>query len=170
MKLDELSLVCYAIFSDKPVFIKEHRLFCTLSVLGDQGRKGTIMKIKYEFATETTEIEVSEEWGSILLDLDRQEYNINHKETRRHCSLEAFNLDGNLFQSDDNLEKEIIEKDLNLRLNNAIQELTDAQKKRFLMYMDGKTYREIAKAEGVDHKQIIKSIEQARKKLKNFII
>ena len=51
------------------------------------------MKIKYEFANETVEVEVSEEWGSIVVDLDRQEYNANHRETRRHCSLEAYNLD-----------------------------------------------------------------------------
>jgi len=47
------------------------------------------MKIKYHFNTETIEIEVSEEWGEILVELDRQEYNINHKETRRHTSLDA---------------------------------------------------------------------------------
>ena len=29
------------------------------------------MKIKYEFATEYVEIEVSEEWATILVDLDR---------------------------------------------------------------------------------------------------
>lgn len=53
------------------------------------------MKIKYEFATETVEVEVSEEPGTAIVDLDRREYNINHKETRRHCSLDAFNLDDN---------------------------------------------------------------------------
>ena len=42
------------------------------------------MKIKYAFADETVEIEVSEEWGNILIDLDRQEYNNDHAETRRH--------------------------------------------------------------------------------------
>ena len=47
------------------------------------------MKIKYEFATETVEIEVDETWGTVLVDLDRQEYNNDQSETRRHCSLEA---------------------------------------------------------------------------------
>ena len=51
------------------------------------------MKIKYQFATETVEIEVTENWGNVIVDLDRQEYNNNHTETRRHCSLEALNLD-----------------------------------------------------------------------------
>lgn len=44
------------------------------------------MKIKYEFATETVEIEVTDAWGATIVDLDRQEYNIDNKETRRHCS------------------------------------------------------------------------------------
>lgn len=56
-------------------------------------RKGQKMKIKYEFANETVEIEVDEEWGNLLIDLNRQEYNNDHAETRRHCSLNALNLD-----------------------------------------------------------------------------
>lgn len=46
------------------------------------------MKIKYEFANEAVEIEVEEKWATIVLDLDREEYNDNHRETRRHCSLD----------------------------------------------------------------------------------
>lgn len=55
------------------------------------------MKIKYEFANGTVEVEVSDEPGSIIVALDRREYNINHKETRRYCSLDAFNVDGAFF-------------------------------------------------------------------------
>ena len=47
------------------------------------------MKIKYQFATETVEIEVSDDWGNLVIDLDRQEYNNDHKENRRHVSLDA---------------------------------------------------------------------------------
>ena len=53
------------------------------------------MKIKYEFADETIEIEVSEDWGAVLIELDRQEYNNDHAETRRHCSLDQLTADGN---------------------------------------------------------------------------
>lgn len=48
------------------------------------------MKIKYAFANETVTIEVEDQWATVLVDLDRQEYNIDQKETRRHCSLEAY--------------------------------------------------------------------------------
>ena len=48
------------------------------------------MKIKYEFvAEETVEIEVSEEMYEELKELDRREYNNNHRETRRHSSLDT---------------------------------------------------------------------------------
>lgn len=58
------------------------------------------MKIKYEFANEAVEIEVEEKWATIVLDLDREEYNDNHRETRRHCSLDAMNVDDTLLPSD----------------------------------------------------------------------
>lgn len=48
------------------------------------------MKITYKFVTgEVAEVEVSEEIYAVIVDLDRQEYNNNHKETRRHYSLEG---------------------------------------------------------------------------------
>ena len=47
------------------------------------------MKYKYEFANENKTIEISEEWISVLEELDRLEYNNNHAETRRHVSLVA---------------------------------------------------------------------------------
>ena len=75
------------------------------------------MLIKYQFADgTTTEVEVSEEIGAVILDLDRQEYNVNHRETRRHCSLEAFDLDGNLLPSKDDVETDFIESEENGRL------------------------------------------------------
>ena len=34
------------------------------------------MKIQYKFATETISIDVPDDWGEILIDLDRQEYDL----------------------------------------------------------------------------------------------
>ena len=44
------------------------------------------MKIKYEFANEVIEIEVSDEWGMVILEMDRLDYNNDKKETRRHLA------------------------------------------------------------------------------------
>ena len=40
----------------------------------------------YEFATGNKEIEISEEWMKVLEELDREAYNNDHAETRRHTS------------------------------------------------------------------------------------
>ena len=45
----------------------------------------------YEFVNETVEIEISEEWAAVLREFDRQEYNNNQKETRRHKGLDLSN-------------------------------------------------------------------------------
>lgn len=52
----------------------------------------------------------------------------------------------------------------------AINFLNEKQKKRLIAYyFEGKTYREIADEEGVDHKAIIRSVEIALKNLRIFL-
>ena len=58
------------------------------------------MKIRYEFVTgEFSEIEVDDSLGELLVDFDRQQYNNDHKETRRHVSLDGMEYEGELFAS-----------------------------------------------------------------------
>ena len=52
------------------------------------------MKIKYEFVDGDVELEVSDEWASVLAELDRLERNNDKKEKRRHYSLEACTYEG----------------------------------------------------------------------------
>lgn len=53
------------------------------------------MKIWYEFTNgEVSEIEVDEALGGLLVEFDRQEYNNDHKETRRHVSLNGLDYEG----------------------------------------------------------------------------
>ena len=128
------------------------------------------MKIKYEFATETVEVEVSEKDANIIVDLDRQEYNINHKETRRHCSLDAFNLDDTLFPSDDDVETEVATKDEYRRLYAAIAQLSPRQ--QYLIqqvFIEGRKYTDIAREEGVDRTAISHAADRAIKNLKKIL-
>ena len=46
------------------------------------------MKRTYHFVNESKEVEIEEKWGQVLKELDRLEYNNNHRETRRHSSLD----------------------------------------------------------------------------------
>lgn len=127
------------------------------------------MKIKYEFVTEAVEIEVTDDWGSILVDLDRQEYNINHKETRRHCSLDAFNLDNALFPSDVDVVQDILKAEDDERLYSAITKLEPRQQKLIQqVFFEERGYADIARSEGLDESAIRHATTRALKKLKNF--
>ena len=118
------------------------------------------MKIKYEFANESVEIEVDETWGAVLIELDRQEHNNNQTETRRHCSLDAYNLDdGDLGITEDNR-----------RLYAAIKKLEPRQ--QYLVeqvYFAGRKQIDLAKEEGVSHVAITYALQRAVKKLKKFL-
>lgn len=98
------------------------------------------MKIKYEFATETTEIEVNEEWATILIDLDKQEFNNNRRETRRHNSLDGYAYeprefsvhDANLLEllgrnDDEDKLYALADERLNLELNGVVDEAAIAE-------------------------------------------
>ena len=108
------------------------------------------MKIQYQFADKTVEIEVSDEWGNILIDLDRQDYNNEHKETRRHASLDAFDLDGTLFSDGTDVEKDALNDIEYGRLYAAIEKLQPQQRELLRrVYFDGVKLADIARAEGV---------------------
>lgn len=87
------------------------------------------MLINYHSVTgEVTEVEVSAEIGAVIVELDSKEYNINHKETRRHVSLEAYDPYNKLLCI--NLEPlcALLEAENKNALIAAIQKLKPAQK------------------------------------------
>lgn len=129
------------------------------------------MLIKYAFLDgTTTEVEVSEKIGTVVLDLDRQEYNANHRETRRHCSLETFDLDGNLLPSKDDVEMDFIKSEENGRLYAAISQLNPRQQKLInSLYFEGRKVTDLAKEEGVHWTAITHAVERALKKLKKIL-
>ena len=88
------------------------------------------MKIQYKFANESVEIEVSDEWGEILIDLDRQEYNSDHKETRRHYHLEGCAYEGDDFAVEDPALTQLLEDDgLLAKLPSAVTSLLPRQRR-----------------------------------------
>ena len=125
------------------------------------------MKIKYEFATETVEIEVSDDWGNLVIDLDRQEYNNDHKETRRHVSLDAADFEGEVFAVEDTALSHF---DDNYDLQQAIFRLTDNQRRIIVgHYFEGRTYVELAKELGIAEASVRLAAKRALKQIqKNF--
>ncbi len=128
------------------------------------------MKIKYNFANETVEIEVPEGWGEILADLDRDEYNNRQKETRRHCSLDALNLDDALLPSEADTFAEVFERLELHRLQRAIARLKPYQQELLkAIYWDGmSTYTYAAKL-GISQSAVFQQKRTAEKKLKEFL-
>lgn len=126
------------------------------------------MKIKYEFADGTTsEVEVSNEIGSVIIDSRRAEEAGDRRE-RYH---REFSIDAADYENDDWAETTTPEDDLIDQYDRSvvaekIRCLTPVQCRRLLCYAEGMTYREIALQEGVQVKAVQDSIEQARKKLK----
>ena len=57
------------------------------------------MKIKYEFADGDVEVDVPNEWASILVELDRLERNNDKKERRRLYSLVSCGFEGIVYAS-----------------------------------------------------------------------
>lgn len=108
------------------------------------------MKIKYEFANEAIEIEVEEKWATIVLDLDREEYNDNHRETRRHCSLDALNLDDTLLPSDVDVFEAVADAEGKRNLYQAIEKLSPKQRELiWRIFFQGEHPADIARELGV---------------------
>ena len=128
------------------------------------------MKIKYEFASESIEIEVDEAWGDVLIELDRQEYNNDQRETRRHCSLDAYNADNNLIPSGEDIEEDFFVAEDYKKLYAAIKKLEPRQ--QYLIeqiYFLGRKQVDLATEEGVSKAAITYAVQRAVKKLKKFL-
>lgn len=128
------------------------------------------MKITYAFINETIEIDVDEDWGNTLIELNRQEYNINHKETRRHASLDAYNLDDALLPSEEDIELDFIKKLETEDIEKALSQLsTEQQKLIYKVFFNGESMSEIARQEKVKPQAIQGRVSRALKNLKNIL-
>ncbi len=127
------------------------------------------MKINWNFANgEVSQVEVSEEFGAIILESRRVEENLDRKE-RYHCfSYDAVDFEGEEYGSEDYYECLDSSIEENARVRKAFDALSEVQQRRLLMLASGLSIREIARRECVDHKCISRSIVLARKKSKKI--
>lgn len=128
------------------------------------------MKIKYKFADGTTsEVEVDEELGAFITASRKEEANYNRK-TRYHCvSLDFFDFEGEAFADEHSSPDELSADELSQqKVEEFLNTLTDTQRRRLEMRMDGLTISEIAKREGTYRWAIQECFEQLKKKAKKF--
>ncbi|CQR74997.1 RNA polymerase sigma factor [Sporomusa ovata DSM 2662] len=129
------------------------------------------MKIKYEFVTgETVEIEVEENIGEVMAQIDRDIYRSNRRETNKHNSVEALE-DKGIQLADESMDIPffIEQQEMREALHNAMDKLLPQQRELIQkVFFTGKSISEIARAEGVDESSIRDRLKRIYKKLKNF--
>ena len=125
------------------------------------------MKIKYEFNTgEITEVEVSEEIGTVIIDSRKAEH-AQEERNRYHCySLDAIDYEGLEYGTND-IEDKLSDDELR-RIHYAFSKLSPTQQKRMLLLSQGKSMREIAILEDVAFNAVYESIVAARKKFLKY--
>lgn len=130
------------------------------------------MKIKYQFANESIEIEVSDDWGNILIDLGRQEYNVNQKETRRHVSLNGMDYEGDIFADEINIEEFLLKEEMTEILRVAIKKLKPQQQELInALYLSEQpmSQAEYGKQIGIEETSVQQNARRAKSKLREII-
>jgi len=147
------------------------------------------MKITYTSVTgQIQEIEVTDDWGAIVLDLDREEKNLNRKETRRHTALDSYDSIDDQADSNPRLSRDAFEyrnhicadsteivadlesKSTRQHIREAVAKLKPPQRDLITaIFFDGVSVNDYAKREGVDHSAISHRLQTAYRHLKKLL-
>ena len=132
------------------------------------------MIIKYEFLSkltdEVSEVEVSEELGRAMVKMEKDDFNINRKETRRHCYMSELEENGRYIADDCDLLDDILEAELHDALMAAIEKLQPQQKELLLrVYWKKELQKNIAAEEGVSERAISGRMKRIINSLKKFL-
>lgn len=130
------------------------------------------MRVRYEFINgEFSEIEVDDSLGELLVDFGRQEYNNDHKETRRHVSLDGMDYEGALFASPTDPATEVLKREETARLLRAIEALSPDQRELIRrVYFENQRIVDIAREQGVSETAIRNRLKKICAKMKKFLI
>lgn len=124
------------------------------------------MIIKYDFLDNTTsEVEVDDNLGKIIGEMDKDEFNLNRKETRRHDYISQLEEQGYYIADDCNLLDDVIKSERYKELMETIEKLQPQQKTLLIrVYWKKEHQKDIAVEEGVSEMTISRRI----KKFTNF--
>ena len=127
-----------------------------------------LVKITYRFADgHVEELEVEQEVAETLKELDRQEYNNNHRETRRHVIFDCTEEKSWLAVDDQRLSRLFNDQPDEIRLRLAINQLEQHQRDLIIaIFYRGKKIVEYARLSGVSQSAISQQLSIAIKKIK----
>ena len=127
---------------------------------------------KYEFVTEAVEVEISEAWAEVLIMYDREEYNANKKETRRHLKLDA-SMEGSDWLKDEKADPGCIVEELDMEeslMNQISKILTDKQFNAFeKICINRYTEDEYAKMMGITQQAAHKHVSRAKDIISEYL-
>lgn len=130
------------------------------------------MNIKYEFLTgETIVIEVPEGIGEVSIAVDKEIYNSNRRETRRHKSMEGMKEQGfQLADVSSDVTCEVTVASTKEDVHNALAILLPQQRALIRkVYFEENSIAQIARDEGVGESAIRDRLNRIYKKLKNIL-
>ena len=129
------------------------------------------MVIKYKFLDNTTsEVEVDDELGKHITEMDEADYNLNRKETRRHDYISELEEKGRYITDDSDPLEDVLKEERIKELRAAIEKLQPQQKELLIrVYWNKEFQKDIAAEEGVSQQAIASRLKTILKKLKKFL-
>ena len=119
------------------------------------------MKVQYRFVNgDLVDVEVPQEYGEALADLDRREHNNNQTQTRRHVSLDMMVQDqGVQFVS---AESDAFEQIYSSEMPEHLLKGLSAAQRALLqrVFVAGESMADIARADGVNRSSVHRRIER----------
>lgn len=133
------------------------------------------MIVKYdEFLSklpgEVTEVEVDDELGKAMEQMEVDDFNLNRKETRRHVYMSKLEEKGHYIPDDSDPLEDILEDELHKELKTAIKQLRPEQRELlFRVYWKGELQKDIAAEKGVSEMTISRQMKKIYAFLKKIL-
>ena len=132
------------------------------------------MEVTYSFVNgENVIVLVDEKLGDAIMQLDKDLYNNNHKETRRHQSLNEVLAKTNMLVDENvNIEEEFLKQNDVDKLYEAISKLKPSERElihKLYLSRNPLTQAEYAKNQHISYTTLRKRLERLRQKLKSNI-
>ena len=130
------------------------------------------MKIQYSYCDgQSFNIEVEDSLGEVIIRLERDEYNANRRETRRH---ESYSDDNDkrdtLADPAADVETDVIRAVENNRLYEAVQALQPRQQELVhQVYFENRKIKDIAQAHGVTEGAVRDRLRKIHERLKKLL-
>jgi RNA polymerase sigma factor (sigma-70 family) len=134
-------------------------------------RRRKAMKATFKFVTgEIVEVEVDQELGKAMIEMERVEYNANRKETRRHTSLSALEENGCQFPDTTiDIHSFIEDREAGEILHKTLQQLLPRQRELIRkVFFENRSVASIAATEGVSEAAIRCRLRKIYRKLKKL--